>query len=596
MRRILLFFSMVFMTSSTLIAQEHIKFEVSFKEPQAHYVEVSMHISNLKRDYVDLRMPVWSPGSYLIREYPKNVEGFSARANGEEVASEKTNKNTWRVHTKGQSTIEVSYRVYAFEVSVRTSFVDASHAFLSPTGVFMFIDEQLDLPAEVEVKPYGQWASISTGLPKVEGKSNTFYAENFDILFDSPIEVGNQDIFYFNAAGVQYEVAMVGGGNYDKEKLKKDMATIVEAQTAIYGENPNERYVFIVHNYHSGGGGLEHLNSTVLGASRFAYNTGQGYKSFLGLVAHEHFHLWNVKRLRPENIGPFDYSVENYTPNLWISEGFTAYYDNHTLRRCGFYRQKEYLDVLANDIASVENRPGNLVQPLSSSSFDAWIKQYRPDENSYNTTVTYYTKGAIIAMLLDLGILDATKGEKRLDDVMKAMYNKYYLDENRGFTRAEFEAMVAQVAGVSLSDVFAYVDVATPIDYNKYLNLAGLQLVGVSASTQGTTIGMRVSTRDGRAYVSTVYRGGGAWDGGLNVGDELIAIDGFRVQDYRSDIERVLADAKLGSTLEFLISRDGRMMELSIEVRKETQKSYVILELDQASEGQVEIRRKWLGE
>lgn len=584
------------MTSSTLIAQEKIKFEVSFKEPQAHYVEVLMRISNIKDDVLDLRMPVWAPGSYLIREFPKNVEAFGVTANGKAVKSEKVNKNTWRVDTKGESSVEVAYRVYAYEVSVRTSFIDASHAFLSPTGIFMFIDKKLDLPAEVQVHPHADWTSISTGLPSVEGRSNTYYSENFDVLFDSPIEVGNQDIFYFEAAGVDHEVAMVGGGNYDKERLKKDMASIVEAETRVYGENPNEKYVFIVHNYRAGGGGLEHINSTTLGASRFAYATERGYKGFLGLVAHEYFHLWNVKRLRPEHLGPFDYSNENYTPNLWISEGFTAYYDNHMLRRCGFYGVEEYLNILGNEISSIENRPGNLVQSLSSSSFDAWIKQYRPDENSYNTSVTYYTKGAIIAMLLDLRILEATKGAKRLDDVMKAMYNTYYLDKNTGFTREQFEAMANQVAGISLEDVFANVDVAAPIDYNRYLNYAGLELVDLNEDKQIKTLDVRLSEREGKIMVNAVYRGGSAWDGGLNVGDELIAIDGYRVQDYRGDVERALDATDVGSTLEVTIARDGKIMQLPLEVRADKQKDYHILALDNPSAGQLEIRKQWLEE
>lgn len=596
MRRILLFIFMVLMTSSTLIAQEKIKFEVSFKEPQAHYVEVLMRISNIKDDVLDLRMPVWAPGSYLIREFPKNVEAFGVTANGKAVKSEKVNKNTWRVDTKGESSVEVAYRVYAYEVSVRTSFIDASHAFLSPTGIFMFIDKKLDLPAEVQVHPHADWTSISTGLPSVEGRSNTYYSENFDVLFDSPIEVGNQDIFYFEAAGVDHEVAMVGGGNYDKERLKKDMASIVEAETRVYGENPNEKYVFIVHNYRAGGGGLEHINSTTLGASRFAYATERGYKGFLGLVAHEYFHLWNVKRLRPEHLGPFDYSNENYTPNLWISEGFTAYYDNHMLRRCGFYGVEEYLNILGNEISSIENRPGNLVQSLSSSSFDAWIKQYRPDENSYNTSVTYYTKGAIIAMLLDLRILEATKGAKRLDDVMKAMYNTYYLDKNTGFTREQFEAMANQVAGISLEDVFANVDVAAPIDYNRYLNYAGLELVDLNEDKQIKTLDVRLSEREGKIMVNAVYRGGSAWDGGLNVGDELIAIDGYRVQDYRGDVERALDATDVGSTLEVTIARDGKIMQLPLEVRADKQKDYHILALDNPSAGQLEIRKQWLEE
>lgn len=596
MRRFLLLIFVVTMTVSSLAAQETIKFEVSFQEPQAHYIDVSMRVSNIKSDYLDIKMPVWAPGSYLIREFPKNVEGLAAKSNGTPISSKKIDKSTWRVGTEGIGEIEVTYRVYAFEVSVRTSFVDASHAFLSPTGVFMYLDGKIGLPAEVTVVPHASWSRISTGLPAVKGEKNTFFAKNFDILFDSPIEVGNQDVFTFDAAGAHHEVAMVGGGNYDKASLKRDMARIVEAQTNIYGENPNDRYVFIVHNYRSGGGGLEHLNSTVLGASRFAYNTERGYKSFLGLVAHEYFHLWNVKRLRPENLGPFDYSAENYTPNLWISEGFTAYYDNLTLRRCDFYGTEEYLQVLANDINSVENRPGNLIQPLASSSFDAWIKQYRPNENSYNTTVTYYSKGALIAMLLDLRILEATQGKKKLDDVMKRMYELYYLDKDRGFSRAEFQEVAEEIAGVDLDDVFHNVDVAKPIDYNKYLNYAGLKLIDLYDGRRAKTLGVRTSEKDGRHIVTTVVRGTGAWDGGINVGDEIISINGYRLMEPQEEIDRILSTVETGATVEVLLSRDGIMHSMDVEVRHDAQKAYRIIPVENPNALQQTIRKNWLSE
>ena len=319
-------------------AQGKIAFAVSFSEPQAHYVDVEMDISGNKKDHLEIKMPVWQPGSYLIREFAKNVEAFTAWGNnGKELSVQKVNKNTWKINTPKTDKVKIKYRVYAFEISVRTSFVDASHAFLSPTGIFMYPDGAINQPVTVTIDPIKGWNKISTGLETVNGRANTLYAPDFDVLYDSPIEVGTQDVFDFTAAGVKHEVAMVGGGNYDKERLKKDMAKVVEEETRIFGVNPNKRYVFIVHNYSSGGGGLEHMNSTVLGATRFGYTNENTYKGFLSLVAHEYFHLWNVKRLRPVALGPFDYDQENYTTNLWIAEGFTAYYDNLIIRRANFH-------------------------------------------------------------------------------------------------------------------------------------------------------------------------------------------------------------------------------------------------------------------
>ncbi|MFZ4102336.1 MAG: peptidase M61, partial [Sphingobacterium thalpophilum] len=276
--------------SVSIIAQNKINFEVSFTEPQAHYAEVQMNISGVRASFIDLKMPVWTPGSYLIREFSKNVEGFKAfDSNGKEIPFEKINKNTWRINSANSDKIKVNYRVYSFEISVRTSFVDESHAFLSPAGIFMYPDGQLNASLEIKINPYKTWSKISTGLELVASKPNTFFAPDFDILFDSPFEVGNQDIFEFVAEGVKHEVAMYGGGNYDKEILKRDISKIVTEQTKTFGINPNKRFVFIVHNFNSGGGGLEHLNSTVLGASRNSYNSEAGLLRFLGLVSHEYF-------------------------------------------------------------------------------------------------------------------------------------------------------------------------------------------------------------------------------------------------------------------------------------------------------------------
>lgn len=592
MRTRFIYLFMILMTTAFATrAQPKISFDVSFTEPQAHYIDVQMEIDDLSKGFVDLKMPVWAPGSYLIREFPKNVESVQARDSGsEDLKVYKIDKNTWRVENGKAKKIVVKYRIYAFEVSVRTSFVDESHAFLSPTGVFMFVDGFIDEPTEVTVTPYEGWSKISTGLEPVTGQKNTFYAENFDILFDSPIEVGNQDVFEFTAAGVKHEVAMVGGGNYDKERLKRDMASIVEESTAVFGVNPNKRYVFIVHNYASGGGGLEHLNSTVLGASRFAYSNPARYNGFLGLVAHEYFHVWNIKRLRPESLGPFNYSAENYTTNLWIAEGFTAYYDNLLVRRAGFYDESNYLRMLTNDIEAVENRPGNLIQPLSLASFDAWIKYYRPDENSANTSVSYYNKGALMGMLLDLKTLHATNGEKRLDDIMKAMYDQYYKNLDRGFTDAEFKSTAEKVAGVSIDDIYHYVNNAEPIDYNKYLNYAGMRLVDQLEGASMPDFGVRLM---GNRIVS-VSRNSGAWDAGLNVRDELIAINGYRIDEQGNEMDRILGGASVGDEITVLVSRDGIIKEFKVTLPESKRADYVIEPMPNATKEQISIRKIWL--
>ena len=572
-------------------AQSKIAFEVSFTEPQAHYVDVEMNISGNKKEQLDIKMPVWAPGSYLIREFAKNVEDFSAVGSKGALKVEKTNKNTWRISTGKSEQVKIKYRVYAFEISVRTSFVDASHAFLSPTGIFMYPDGQIKASSTVTVNPFKGWNKISTGLENVKGKSNSFYSPDFDVLYDSPIEVGNQEVFEFNAAGVKHEVAMVGGGNYDKERLKKDMARIVEEETDIFGVNPNKRYVFIVHNYSSGGGGLEHFNSTVLGASRFGYATESGYQGFLGLVAHEYFHLWNVKRLRPMALGPFDYDTENYTTNLWISEGFTAYYDNLMLRRANFHSPEKYLTVLAGDINTVENQPGNRVQPVSEASFDAWIKQYRPNENSRNSGISYYNKGALVALVMDLEILHATKGDRGLDDVMKAMYDEYYTKQGRGFTDAEFKSMAEKIAGKSFDKIYNdYVNGTKMIDYNLILGYAGMELDNSAAQRNEPYLGVAAANRDGKVMVTSVSRNSPAWNDGLNVNDEIIGIDGYRV----SDVDKSVAMKKVGDKIIVLVSRDGILRNLEVTLVRNPNLRNRIVPIDKPTAQQLKVRTKWL--
>lgn len=588
------------MISTALSAQNKIAFEVSFSEPQAHYVDVAMEISGIKSPFVDLKMPVWAPGSYLIREFAKNVESFSAfNAGGTSLNAEKINKNTWRVNTQGGSQVKVTYRVYAFEISVRTSFVDEAHAFLSPTGIFMYPDGHINKPSTITIKPYKNWTKISTGLELLGSSANTFVAPDFDVLYDSPFEIGTQDIFEFDAAGVKHEVAMYGGGNYDPEILKRDMAKIIVEQTKTFGVNPNKRYVFIVHNFNSGGGGLEHLNSTVLGASRNSYDTEAGRLRFLSLVSHEYFHLWNVKRLRPIALGPFNYEAENYTTNLWIAEGFTAYYQDIYTKRAGLSSPERYVANLANLINQVENQAGNRVDPVSQASFDSWIKQYRPNENTSNSTISYYSKGALIALIMDLEIIHSTGGKSGLDQVMKAMYEEYYVKKSRGYTDAEFKAMVEKIAGKSFDDIYAnYVNDVKTIDYNMYLNYAGLSLVDDAAAVNEAYLGANTSLRDGKIILTSVVRDSPAWISGLNVNDEILAMDDQRINNVSdprmSEVNKFISTKQVGDKIKVLINRDSELMSIDVTLLRNPNHKFRMVNIEQASPAQMAVKKRWL--
>ncbi|MCS6820650.1 MAG: PDZ domain-containing protein [Microscillaceae bacterium] len=551
-------------------------YRITFKEPHTHYAEIEIQVKNWKQPYLDFKMATWTPGSYLIREYARNVEAFKAyNANNQPIKAEKINKNTWRVYNDKNTEIRFTYRLYARELTVRTSFIDISHAYLNPASVFMYIDKQLNLPSTLTIEPYSEWKKITTALKPVQ-KDNIWKlaVPDFDTLVDSPIEIGNHDVFEFTAQGIPHTVAMYGGGNYQKEKICKDFTAIIDAATSIFGENPCKDYVFIVHNLRSGGGGLEHLNSTTVQTSRNVYDNAEAYTNFLALVAHEYFHLWNVKRLRPQALGPFDYENENYTTMLWQAEGFTSYYEDLILLKANLITVEKFLKELVGKINTVENTPGNKIQSVAESSIDAWIKFYRPNENSNNSTVSYYTKGSLLAFLLDLEIIQATQGEKSLDDALKLAYQEFYKKQNRGFTDSEFQRVLEKVAGKSLQEFYdKYIYGTETPDYERILGYAGIVIenhnilypsnkpfLGASFQTSLLTT----------PSVSQVIRGTAAYKAGLNVGDEVVSINDKQV----TDIQRELENYKIGDTIKLKVRRDGIMYELQVVLEADKRLNY----------------------
>jgi len=591
----LVFFTLLFLFLSSFSSAfaADLSYTLSMPEPHSHYFEVDAKLQGVgKKKYVDFTMPVWAPGSYLVREFAKNVEGFSATdGSGKTLRTEKIDKNTWRVYSNKANTINVDYKVYAYEMSVRTSFLDASHGYVNGTSIFMYPEGFEKEAGTLTVVPFKGWDTISTGL-KNTGKF-TYTFPNYDILADSPLEIGNHKVYEFTVAGVPHKVAMYGVGNFNPQKLMADMKKITEEAVSIMGGLPvKDQYVFIVHNLENGGGGLEHLNSTTLQTSRWNYGTERGYTGFLSLVAHEYFHLWNVKRLRPEPLGPFDYDKENYTRQLWVSEGITSYYDDLITRRAGFISPESYLNIIESTINSVENTPGNKVQPVTESSFDAWIKYYRRNENSNNAEVSYYTKGGLIGHLLNMVIMDATKGEKSLDDVMRYMYERYYTKLNRGYTEEEFQEAVEKMAGKDMDEFFAnYVYGTASPDYNKYFSAAGLMLKDTNKGTNEGSWGANTDFTNGKVVVKSVKRGTSAYESGLNVNDEIIAVNGFRVGN---DIEQYVTGAAPGDEMQLLISRDGILQNLPVKILKDTSVDYEFTRVENPTQVQEKIYNKWL--
>lgn len=569
-------------TMTSILNAANISYEVSMPQPHTHYYEIKMKVEEHQKDYFDIQMPVWSPGSYLIREFAKSVESLSATFNKKLLKTEKINKNTWRIYAENAKSVVISYKVYAFELSVRTSFLDASHGYFNGTSMFMYINELKNIPHQLTIIPFKDWKKVSTSLTKTAAKGFQYQAPNYDILVDSPVEIGNHETFDFTSAGVIHHVAMYGKGNYDVDQLKIDMAKVTQACTDVFGENPNKEYTFIIHNLTKGSGGLEHLSSTTLQVNRWTY-TGGSYKGFLSLVAHEYFHLWNVKRIRPEALGPFDYNNENYTNLLWVMEGFTSYYDELLLYRAGIYNEDEIIRKFTGSISSIENQPGNKVQPVAHSSFDAWIKAYRRNENSYNTTISYYTKGSVIANMLDLTIINATKAEKNLDHVMQYLYNEYYKKQGRGFTDAEMQAALEHVSGLKLNDFFEkYINGTQTFDYKTIFGYAGFSVETII--NNDPSFGASFSGNN----IKTVYRNSTAYDGGINVNDEIIAVDGFRLS---GDISSFIEDKKVGDTLSVLFSRDNIIQTLNIPLKSRGNTRYLIANENEEKNA---IHKKWL--
>ena len=553
---------------TTQLFGQSIHHKLTMPQPETHYFHVETTLEDFDEESIVMSMPVWTPGSYLVREFAKNINRVRATdENGDDLIVQKIRKNKWMITSKKAKKITVKYEVYAFELTVRTSFLDRTHGYLNGTSVFMYPEGNMDMRGKLTVVPHESFKKITTPLPKAgDGEQSdngtTFAFEDYDQLVDSPIEIGNQETFSFDAAGVKHHVAMYGPGNYNVDRLKKDMAKIIEAATAVFGENPNKEYWFIIHNTNVGSGGLEHKTSTTLNVNRWTYD-GRDYTGFLSLVAHEYFHLWNVKRLRPKSLVDYDYDNENYTDLLWVMEGFTSYYDELLLRRAGFYTEGEYLQRFKSTLNWVEGAVGNSVQPVAHASYDAWIKAYRPNENSRNTTISYYSKGSLVAVTIDAMIIESSKGKKSLDDFMQLLYKKYYKDENTGMTPAQFQESLEEFIGEDLDQFFDdYVYGTKTVPYNKYFDALGLEIDQVQEDR--LALGASLAQSGGELTVRAVSSGSPAEVGGLSPNDEIIAFNGFRVNE--NDLDQFLNSLMMGDEFNLIISRDKQLMTLDLKM------------------------------
>ena len=582
----------------------HIHYRLLVPEPKTHLLAVELAVEHVHAA-ASLVMPSWTPGSYLMREFARSVVQFEATDGARRpLPFRKTDKGTWRIDAPTDGTLRARWIVYADELTVRTSHVDATHAYVNGAGVFMYVDGRQHEPAELEVVPPQGWR-VTTALPALD--ENRFRAADYDELVDSPLEIGSHNVVEWEIHGVTHRYAVWGRGNLDPRKLAEDTTRIVLAERELFGGLPYPEFTFFLHLGSGPGGGLEHRNSTSLLADRWSFR-GPPYESFLGLVAHELFHVWNGKRIRPAALGPFDYTRESYTRDLWVVEGITTYYTDLLLRRAGLIPQQRYLEKLAEAISRFQTLPGRAVQPLADSSFDTWIKFYRPDANTPNATISYYQKGALAALLLDLEIRRATENARSLDDLMRLLWERYGAPDT-GFAEGAVEAAAAEVAGTELRAFFDHALRSTAeLDYAGPLATAGLELVPVHQAAPApaapagapapappaeSRTGLTLRGEGGRVVVVNVLAGSAAWQAGVSPGDELVALDGFRIPAPEWLNARLVERAP-GSRAALTVFRRDELLTLPLPVDLGPPPRFVLRPRADATPAQQAVLADWL--
>jgi predicted metalloprotease with PDZ domain len=575
-------------------ATDPIRYTLRFPAAHTHYLEVEAVYPTGGRPQVELFMAVWTPGSYLVREYERHVENIAARGGTGALAIQKSAKNRWRVDTGGAPTVTVSYRVYGREMTVRNNWIEHSFAMLNGAPTFISLVGGLARPHEVRIELPSQWKTSATALMPISGQAHSYRAEDFDTLVDSPIVLGNPVQREFTVAGKRHVTVFEGDTEFfDVDRATTDTQKIVEAGGRVMGGRFDYPHYYALNMIVDTGGGLEHKNSFLIMAGRFTTRTRRSYLGYLSLVAHEHFHVWNIKRLRPIELGPFDYEHENYTKALWIAEGFTDYYAGLLVKRPGLSTRDEFFEELSSHIEAVQSTPGRLVTSADMSSFDTWIKQYRPDENTANTTINYYPKGAVIAFLLDARIRKATAGAKSLDDAMRLAYERY--SGPKGYTMEQFYQAMSDAAGVNLRGWFANTAESTEeLDYTEALDWFGLRFRPVDAHNQRAWLGASTRNDAGRLVVSQVRRETPVHAAGLNVDDEILAIDDVRV---RADgLAGRLDQYRPGDQVSVLVARRDRLLRLDVTLGADPGRAWRLEPAPNATDEQKKRLSAWIGE
>jgi predicted metalloprotease with PDZ domain len=557
------------------VAAQELSYTLQFPQAAQHYVDVTLEFAT-DAEQVEFMMPVWTPGSYLIREYPRFVQDIRAVGDDDQpLVWSKTRKNRWIVETNGSKGVKLHYRVYGHELSVRTNWIDDELAVLNGAATFVVPVEKLKDPITVDVQLPAKWARSVCALPTDTNRAHVYLAQNFDQLVDSPILCGACELYPFQVNGINHYFVNLGDTQlWDGQRAANDLKKIVAAHQEFWGELPYPEYYFL--NVALGaGGGLEHDNSTLIMSGRRTMNSPQSYRRWLSLCSHELFHAWSVRRLRPKPLMQYDYENEVYTRELWIAEGITSYYQDLLLARAGLITHNELLQGLSTEIRATESRPGNLVQNLSDSSFDSWIDFYRPHENSANTSVSYYSRGAVAGLMLDCELRSRSSGEVSLDDVMREVYRRF---RETGYVNEDFQTVCEELTNEDFSEWFGdYIHRANAFDYAESLAVLGVQ---TSAASEGggsgdgggeravraepVTVGITLRDTEGQAKITAIRAGSTGEISGLNLDDEVIAVNERRIN--ATNFSEELRSVQPGTSVKLLISRRGQLRHVDVVV------------------------------
>lgn len=581
---------------------------VSIGDPNQHLYFVRAELEHLspELEYIDMRMPAWIPGSYMVREYARHVQNVRATApDGSALKVVQQDKACWRIFTQGIDQLSFQYEVYAFDINVRANHLDDTHGFFNGVSLFMTTPQLHDKPVIVEIDCPSTWRAF-TGLKPLDDSGRRFIAQDFDELFDCPVELGPHSPINFQVRGVPHQIVFWGQPYLDFDRLVQDTTKIVEANADLFdGQLPYEHYTFIVLLTAGGRGGLEHRNSTVLLWDGLSLRDGgpgselkEGmphgqYLNFLRLISHEHFHTWNVKRIRPEVLGPFDYAQENYTRDLWTVEGITSYYEVVNLLNAGLITGQTFLKIFAESEALLREIPGRKLHSLEDASFNAWVKLYRPDENTRNSSVSYYLKGELFAFMLDAYIRGQSRGARSLDDVLKLLWSKHQEDQ-LGYPEGGYGALIAQATGINVDALITqYARSTDELDWNRELEAAGLKLEATSTANQAPSLGVQTRAEGNRLVISSVSTQGSAYRAGLYANDELVAIDDMRITP--DNFASLLKLNGVGSTVELHLFRRGQLISREVHLSDAQSPELRFITHDHINADQRQLLERWLG-